>query len=88
MSMRITESDLLDALSLATNGDGPEDARTLNELITEKKIPRDRMLDALKALRSAGRLTVHRVMRETIDGRRTPVPAYTIAPKLKAKAKR
>jgi hypothetical protein len=83
--VRITEAELLDALAEANVGDGPEDARTLNELIAEHGIARDRMLAALHVCRSQGRLVVHQVSRETLLGRRTRVPAYTILP---AKKKR
>lgn len=78
--MKITESELLDALAEATHGDGPDDARTLNELIAEHRIPRDRMLAALHVCRQQGRLVVHQVYRDTLLGRRARVPAYTILP--------
>ncbi len=78
MSERITEAELLDALAEATAGNGPDDARTLHELMGETGIPRDRMLSALRLCRAKGRLVVHSVWRESILGRRVRVPAYTI----------
>ncbi len=88
MSERITESELLDALAEATAGTGPEDARTLNDLIADTGFARERLLAALRACHTAGRLVVHQVYRESILGRRSRVPAYTIAPARKSSRKR
>lgn len=85
--IRITEAELLDALAQANVGDGPEDARTLNELIAEHKISRERMLAALHVCRAQGRLVVHQVYRESLLGRRAPVPAYTVLPRVPRKRK-
>ncbi len=78
--IEITAAELLDALADAHGHAGPEDARTLNELIADTLVPRDRLLDALRALRAQGRLTVVSVVRESILGTRVRVPAYLIAP--------
>ncbi len=85
MSIKITQADLLDALAEATAGNGPDDARTLNELVREHTIPRDRMLGALRAANEQGRLLVHYVYRTTILGNRARVPAYTFRASTKRK---
>lgn len=77
--MRITESELLDALAAAMPESEP-DAMTVPELAVAHGVAEKRLRAALKVLATAGRLRHHRVMRPTLDGRHAPVPAYTILP--------
>ncbi len=89
--MKITQAELLDALAAATPGKGPDDARTTSELLDEARasganVGRDALLDALHAIRKEGRLVVHSVVRESLLGKPTRVPAYTILAK-KARGK-
>ncbi len=78
MSQKITEAELLEALAEATTGDGPEDARTLLELVGDTGFSPNRVRAALRACHTAGRLVVHYVCRRNIIGQRARVPAYTI----------
>jgi hypothetical protein len=77
----VTESELLDALALTVPGDGPEDARTVAEMVQATGIYIRRIRHALARLQQEGRLTVHQVVRRDLAGRRSVVPAYTITPK-------
>lgn len=83
--MRITESEILDALQSAQRGTGPEDARTVVELAAETKLTRKAVNVAMRRLDAEDRLTVHQVLRRGFDGRMRPVPAYTILPPVKRK---
>ena len=86
-SVRITESELLDALANAT-GEGPDDARTAQEMADDAGIPVARVRRALQQLARAGRLESHRVRRPDLSGRLQVLPAYTIRPAVKAKLRR
>lgn len=79
----ITQAELLDAL--ATGSTDPEDAHTLVEIAAQTGLTQPRTLQALHALKAAGRLIPHRVKRPALDGRIATVPAYTILPAKKAK---
>lgn len=82
----VTENDLLDALSEALpSGKGPDDARTVREMAKATGWSEVRVRKALVAVQEQGRLVVHRVGRQGIDGRAAVVSAYTIVPE---KAKR
>jgi hypothetical protein len=83
--MRITESELLDALAAATKSEAPEDAMTVKQLAVAGKVPTSRIVKTLHALHAEGRLIPHRVPYVGIDGRNTTVPAYTILPAKKAR---
>jgi alkylated DNA nucleotide flippase Atl1 len=83
MNTQITEAEILEALAVANAG--PSDARTLNEIAAASGIGERRVHRALLAFKAEGRLSVHRVTREGIDGRRTSVPGYTITPAPKRK---
>ncbi len=80
----VTVADLLDALDAARPNKGPSEARTLNELMEQFEVRRDKMLDAVRALKQQGRLTVVYVQRESVIGAAVRVPAYIIAPAPKA----
>lgn len=77
---RVTESDLLDALAAAASGDGPDDARTAQEMADDAGISVPRVRRALQQLARAGRLESHRVRRPDLSGRVQLLPAYTIRP--------
>lgn len=78
VSVRITEAELLDALTSAS--EAPADAMTAVELCAATGISNLLLKRALKRLASDGRLLSHRVKRTRIDGMVTSVPAYTILP--------
>ena len=78
--IRITESELIDALAAAASGDAPEEAKTAQELATETGVVLSTTQKALRALFQQGRLQTYRVRRIGMDGRNTLVPAYTITP--------
>lgn len=77
-SVRVTESDLLDALASAFTSTAPEDARTVQQMATETGWAVWQVQKALRALHAAGRLACYRVPYVGIDGRRGKIPAYTI----------
>lgn len=77
----ITEAELLDAIAEKAGKQGPDEARTVQELCEATGMKHVRVLAALKVFGKQGRLIVHRVHRAAIDGTLRPVPAYTVAPK-------
>jgi predicted ArsR family transcriptional regulator len=78
-SLGITEAELFDALAAAT-GEGPDDARTAQEMADGAGISVPRVRRALQQLARAGRLESHRVRRADLSGRHQLVPAYTVRP--------
>lgn len=78
MAERITEAELLEALARATTSDAPSDARTGPELQKAMGVGEKKLRAALKALAAEGRLQIHRVLRQSVDGRTVPVQGYTI----------
>lgn len=86
--LRITEAELLDALAVAARGNAPENARTVPELAEETGMHQNRIRKALHAFKLAGRLLVHPIYREALDGRRAKTTGYTIAPAPKSRTKR
>ncbi len=80
----ITEAELLEALGSA-HITAPDDALTMAEWKAEMpSVGEKRLRAALLALKRTGRLGIHRVQRESLDGRAISVQAYTILPKKKA----
>lgn len=79
-AVRITAAELLDALAAALPGEGPANARTVQEIIRDTGLSPGRVRIALQSMQAAGRLELHRVTRPGIDGRAARVPAYTIRP--------
>lgn len=77
--MKITQNELLDALA-AASPQSPADALTAHELADKTGVGYIRTKAALKQFAAEGRLQVHRVMRQRLDGIITPVPGYTILP--------
>lgn len=77
-SIVITEAEIRDALAEATNG--PKEARTVQELVSDTGVAERRVRRALKALQIEGRLQAHTVRRPDLSGRMQPVPAYAILP--------
>lgn len=77
-SIAITEAELLDALAAAVHDNAPAEARTARELADELGVALHRVNEALRALHRQGRVVPHRVYRIGVDGRNTPVPAYTV----------
>ena len=77
----ITEAEILDALAIAIKGDAPNDAKTTREMCQETGLKPARVVKALHAFESEGRLVVHQVLRRSLDGKMKPCAAYTIAPK-------
>lgn len=77
-ALTITHAEIMDALAAASTA--PEGAATVAELVATTGYAEKRVRDALRSFAAAGRLGVHRVIRTGIDGRQTPVPAYTVKP--------
>lgn len=77
----ITESALLDALAGAVRGSAPADARTVMELMDCSSVGERAVRKALHRLKADGRLVTHSIIRESLDGRKIRLPAYTILPK-------
>lgn len=82
--LKISESELLDALAAAAVGSSPEEAKTAGELAEAFGLSHPAARKALAVLKKQGRLQVHTVSREGIDGRLSRIAGYTIAPKRKA----
>lgn len=78
--MKITESDLLAALSEALVKPRDADGSTVAELVLATGYGHKRVLQALRALSAAGRLELAKALRPTIDGRIAPIPCYRIKP--------
>lgn len=83
----ITENELLDALTTAVRGSAPEHARTAQEMADGLNIYVGRVRRTLGKLQRAGRLAIHRVERTDLSGRPQVLPAYTILPPPKKKAR-
>ena len=79
MTTTITYAEILDALQQA--GTAPADAMTMTELADATGFCRGKVRQDLGKLQREGRLLVHRVRRQKLDGNTQVVPAYTIAPK-------
>jgi hypothetical protein len=78
--IEITESEILAAIAAEARGNGPKEAKTGPEIRDALSIGEKRFRRAFRQLKREGRLVVHQVMRESIDGRPVMVPAYTITP--------
>lgn len=74
----MTEAELLDALrdALAPSVEEPEGARTTDELMEDTGFGEKKIRRSLQILKKKGELEAVRVFRESIDGRRVPVPAF------------
>ena len=83
--MKITESELLEALARSMTGVGDVDARTGPEISEATGIPVQRVRTALKRAQTDGRLNTHRVVRRSISGAQMIVVGYTITPAKKQK---
>lgn len=84
-AITITQTELLEALADCARGESSDDAKTTGEMVDESGLSPRHVLNALQTFKKQGRLRVHRVRREGLDGRRTVVSAYTIAPSPKRK---
>lgn len=78
MATVITETELIEALSVAMKASGPTEAMTVAELQAATRLGEKRLRRALHALKRDQRLVVHQVVRETLDNRPCVVSAYTI----------
>lgn len=85
--MRITTSEILDALAAAVGGTAPDEAMTVEDMVRATGVSVKRVRESLKVLAAQDRLGVHRVTRQGIDGRQAVVPAYTIKPAPRATRK-
>jgi hypothetical protein len=85
--LAITQNELIEELARYAAGDAPENAKTVQELALAANVSDGVVHKRLKILQRLGRLRVHYVVRERIDGRRQSVPAYTILPPPKAAKK-
>lgn len=83
--LAITEAELLDALAASNCGEGPDGARTSQEMARDTQLPLSQVQKALRLLHANGQLVPHRVTRVGIDGRAARVPAYTILPPKKGR---
>lgn len=79
MATVITESEILEVLAQAARGQEETAARTVEELHESTGIRPSLIRKALRQHKAAGRLVLHHVLRERLDGTYRPVPAYTIA---------
>lgn len=77
MAIQISESELLEAITASQR---TAEGQTVNEIADITGVERRRVLKALHEFRRQGRLTVRQGRRESISGRETSVPVYTIAP--------
>lgn len=86
--MRITESELLEALRDASRRSGADDsgALTSHELADALGVSHVTVLVYLKRVKRAGQLEVVRINREGVDGRVSPVTGYRVKPTGKKKA--
>ena len=78
--VKITEQELFEALAAAGRGTSPDEAKTANELAEESGITHKAARSALMALKKQGRLVIHTVTREALDGRACRIAGYTITP--------
>lgn len=80
--VEITTDEIFDALAEAARerGKGPKGARTVEEMAVKTGRRPQMIREALMRLKKAGRLVVHSVPRERLDGFVRAVPAYTILP--------
>lgn len=76
----VTIDELLDELVRASTT-AAEGYLTIEEICAGTGRSRQSVLKALKEAKRSGRLSVGRVLRETIDGRLIPIPAYKISPR-------
>lgn len=81
----ITEGELLEALTAAVRGAAPKDAKTVQEIADSSGVGYKRARRALALLKQQGRLVVHWIHRESLDGRQILVAGYTINPPSKKK---
>lgn len=79
--LAITEAELLDALAAARPTATESDAQTVEEMRSTLHVSEKTVRRALAEMKRQGRLRVHRVYREGLDGRNCFVSAYTILPR-------
>jgi DNA-binding Lrp family transcriptional regulator len=76
-SVKVSESELLEALKSAVSGhENPDDAHTVVEIAAAMGASRPLTCERLLRLKKAGLIEVVRVERERLDGGRSIVPAY------------
>lgn len=83
MAQRVsmTADQILAEIEKAAKVRDPADAKTAKELRAATGLSRDRITTYLHLLKREGRLAVHRVKREALDGSLKWYPAYTIRKK-------
>lgn len=79
----VTEAELLEALAAAVKGTAPKDAKTAQEIADNAGVGIKRARRALTLLKQQGRLAIHSVTREALDGRQCRIAGYTITAKPK-----
>jgi hypothetical protein len=84
-AVKVTETEILEALAAAMEQKGPEGARTMAELQQATGQTAGKITVGLKSLQAQGRLRVHRTFRMAIDGTRRISPAYEVLPAKKGK---
>lgn len=84
-NLAITQTEILEALAAIGPGNGPEEAKTVAELCEITGTTEPTIRKALLLFRKGGRLGVHRVLRQALDGSMRPVPGYTILPAKKGR---
>lgn len=77
----LTADQILAEIEKAARVRDPDDAKTAIELQKATGLSRDRISKYLHLLKDAGRLQVHRVKREALDGSLKWYPAYTVRKK-------
>lgn len=74
----LTADQIVAEIERAARVKDPADAKTADELRRATGLSRDRISKYLHLLKDAGRLQVHRVKREALDGSLKWYPAYTV----------
>lgn len=76
--MKVTESDLLQALRDALQKPGDGEGQTVSDLSLSMNCSEEKVRRALRELHRQGRLSVASVRRPSIDGRMFSIPAYQV----------
>lgn len=78
MATRITQDELLEAVTAVMRPLPAEKALTVNELVELSDRSKPTILAMLRKIKNQGRLEVLKVPRESIDGRITLVAGYRL----------
>jgi hypothetical protein len=76
----ISEAELLEALASSLHSKGPDEAETALGISDRTGFSYKAVRKALAILAGQGRLRRHTILKETLDGRTTPVIGFTVVP--------